>query len=475
MKKSVDFCKAKIVLASLAVFAAAGCSGPSHRQEAVPEASSGPKEPLKLAIQDSASTKDVERLIAAFNADHPDSPAELLSLPRDRYDESLNMLMTSGEGPDVFQIGTGWLTSYIFKNWLLDLSEAAPGEVRKQFPAWAADYTKQNDHYYAIPSAMSTVRLIYNKDLLASAGCDPVKPPATLAELKSCAVSVSKAGTGYRKYGFALPASEDEAGFQQPLEMAGTFSGAYFYDFAKGSYDFSVYLPWFRTMLDMKRDGGLFPGEMSLKTDTALTQFAQGNIGMMIVSSRDIAMLERMQPSSFDWGIAMPPLFDASDRGKGALMIEPEPPFAINAVTAHKEAAVELWQYLLSSGYLGELYKQSDLIPAREDVTEDARYRPDLPSMQSFLPTGEESIYPKAPKFILKYEPTQFSPSNLGDAARMKAYRDIMQGLRAPEDVLAELSAQYNRSLDDAVYQKLINKNDYVIPRFDPKHPLPAK
>ncbi|NBD26277.1 ABC transporter substrate-binding protein [Paenibacillus glycinis] len=475
MMKSAHFGKARLLIAGLVLVAAAGCGRDGHPQPAASEAAAGAeeRETLTFALQDTAETQDIERLIAAFNTDHPDAPAKLLLLPRDTYDESLNMLMTSGEGPDVFQIGTGWLTSYIYKNWLLDLSEAAPDDVRRAFPGWAADYTKLNDHYYAIPSGMLTVRLIYNKNLLAGAGCDPDKPPAALAELKRCAVGISKAGTGYRKYGFALPASEDEAGFQQPLEMAGTYSGAYYYDYAKGKYDFSVYLPWFRTVLDMKREGGLFPGEMSLKTDTALTQFAEGNIGMMIVSSRDIAALERMRPGSFEWGIAMPPLFDEADKGKGALMIEPEPPYAVNAYTTHKEAAVELWQYLLSSGYLGELYKQSDLIPARSDVANDERYRPELPSMRQFLPTNEESIYPQEPEFILKNEQAQFTPSNLGDAARMKAYRDILQGLRDPKDALAELSAQYNRSLHDAVYlNPVVNLNDYVYPAFDPRHPL---
>ncbi|WP_090635554.1 ABC transporter substrate-binding protein [Paenibacillus sp. UNC496MF] len=472
MMKSVDSRPAKLLLAGLAFLAAAGCAGSAADPGAEPDPAAAASETIKLAVEDSPAAKDVERLIAAYNAEHPDSPAELIELPRDRYDESLNLLMTSGEGPDVFQIGTGWLTSYIYKNWLLDLSEAAPDEVRQAYPAWAADYTKQNDHYYAIPSAMSTVRLVYNKELLASAGCDPDDPPATLDEVTACAVRVSKAGTGYRKYGFALPASEDETGFQQPLETAGTYSGAYYYDFAKGSYDFSVYLPWFEAMLAMKRDGGLFPGEMSLKADTALTQFAEGNIGMMIVSSRDIAALDRLTPASFAWGIAMPPLFDAADRGKGALMIEPEPPFAVNAVTAHRDGAIALWRYLLSDGYLGELYKAGDVIPARGDVTADARYRPELPAMGRFLPGSGESIYPKDPKFILKYEPTQFSQRNLGDAARMKAYRDILQGLREPKEALDELSAQYNKSLNDAVYQKLVNRNDYVMPDFDPLHPL---
>ncbi|MBB6729475.1 ABC transporter substrate-binding protein [Cohnella zeiphila] len=475
MMKSVIGDAAKLLLAGGALLVAAGCSGQAGSEAASSMPGGGQADEITLAFQDSARTKDVEDLIAKFNASHPGVQVETLALPSDRYDESLNMLMTSGEGPDVFEIGTGWLTSYIYKNWLLDLSEAAPDDVRGEFPAWAADYTKKNDHYYAIPSAMMTVRLIYNKKLLASAGCDPDRPPATLEELKSCADRISEAGTGYNRYGFALPANDDEAGFRLPLEMAGTYGGVYDYDYTLGKYDFSAYLPWFQAMLDMKREGGLFPGEISLKFDTALTQFAQGNVGMMIVSSRDFAALERMLPASFEWGAAMPPSFDAASKGKGALMIEPEPPFAVNAYTAHKEEAIDLWQYLLSDDYLGELYEKGELIPARPEVTEDSRYRPSLPSMREFLPASEESIYPKEPKFILKYEPTQFIQGNVGDSVRMKAYRDILQGLRSPEEALKELTEQYNRSIENAIYQKLINMNDYVFPDFDPLLPLAAK
>jgi multiple sugar transport system substrate-binding protein len=476
MKKRFSLGLMKLFLAGLAacaIFASTGCS---FKDGNLPiedtETALEQKTRITLAVQSSAESKEIESLIEQFNAAHSGFYVEVINLPRDRYDQTLNMRMTSGEGPDVFQIGTGWLTPYIYKNWLLDLSEAVSVQELNAFPRWALEYTKQNNHFYAIPSGMMTLRLIYNKDLLTRAGYNPERPPTTLVNLKNYADKISQVGTGYQKYGFALPAGEDWAGFQQALEMANTYSGINYYDFTRGKYDFSVYKNWFQIMLDMKQQGGLFPGETSLKSDTALTQFAEGNIGMMYVTNRDFIMLGRIKPLQFAWGIAMPPLLDPSDRGKGALMIYPEPPLAINAYTSHKQEAVELWKFLHSREYLGTLYKKGGTIPTLEGITDDPKYRPLQPQFDAFLPNGEESPYPKEPKFILQNITTLFSPKNLGEAARMKSYRDILQGLHSPAETLNKLTLQYNSSLDDAVLKKLINLNDYVDPLFDPRNPL---
>lgn len=426
---------------------------------------------LTLAVRTYSDDKTLENLIGRFNESHPGYDVELLNLPKDQYDDFLNMRMTSGEGPDVFQIGTGWLTTYIYKNWLLDLSEVADETFTKGFPDWAVNYTKDNQHFYAIPSDTMTLRLIYNKDLLKSAGLDPDAPPTTLQELRHAANQITIAGTGYRKYGFALPAGEDET-FQKALEISSTYSGLYYYNFASGKYDFNVYLPWFNTMLAMKQEGGLFPGETSLQSDTALTQFAEGNIGMMLVSNHDYAILSRMKPLPFAWGIAMPPLSDKSDQGKGKLMEFPEPPFAINAYTPHKQEAAELWKFLLSSEFLGELYKQGDAIPTLEGVTDNPLYQADLPKFSAFLPNAEESPYPREPKFILQNTPSPFDAKNVGDTARMKAYREILQGIHPPAEVLHNLTVQYNNSLNDAVVKQLISLPDFVNPSFDPRNPL---
>jgi len=474
MNKRFHHMTLKLLLTGVLAFSLPGCSwgnSDGSPQEADQQQPVDPVVHLTLAVRTYSDDKTLENLISQFNSSHPGYEVELLNLPKDQYDNFLNMRMTSGEGPDVFQIGTGWLTTYIYKNWLLDLSEVADEDFTNDFPDWAINYTRNNQHFYAIPSDTMTLRLIYNKDLLKFAGLNPEAPPTTLQELKTAANQITIAGTGYRKYGFALPAGEDET-FQKALEISSTYSGLYYYNFATGKYDFNVYLPWFNSMLAMKQEGGLFPGETSLQSDTALTQFAEGNIGMMLVSNHDYAILSRMKPLPFEWGIAMPPLAEKSDQGKGKLMQFPEPPFAINAYTPHQQEAVQLWKFLLSSGVLGELYKQGDAIPTLEGVTNNPQYQTELPKFSAFLPNAEESPYPKEPKFILQNPSSPFDARNVGDTARMKAYREILQGIHPPAEVLHNLTVQYNNSLNDAVIKQLISLQNFVNPSFDPQDPL---
>ncbi|MGG1519314.1 extracellular solute-binding protein [Paenibacillus oryzisoli] len=475
MNSSFRCISVNLILTGVLASCLAGCDRQSDNVQIDGQQAAAQVKSLTLAVQSYADEKTLESLLDRFRETHPGYEVKLLNLPKDRYDEFLNMRMTSGEGPDVFQLATGWLAAYTDKNYLLDLSKVVDESVLKKFPEWAVNYSMdKGDRIYAIPSDVMTLRLIYNKDLLKYAGLNPDVPPQTLQELRSYANKISDAGTGYRKYGFALPAGDDET-FRKAMEIAGTYSGVYYYNFADGRYDFSGYEPWFQTMSAMKKEGGLFPGETSLQTDTALAQFAEGNIGMMLVTNHDFAMLGRVKPLQFAWGVAMPPLLDKSGRGQGALMEYPEPPFVINAYTAHKTESVELWKFLQSPDFLGALYQQGDAIPTQAGITADPQYRPLLPQFSAFLPTSEESPYPREPKFILKNFPTLFSPKNLGDAMRMKAYREVMQGVHSPEEVLGSLTAQYNESLEIAIGQQLVNMHDFVDPSFDFRFPLKKK
>ncbi|WP_239619135.1 ABC transporter substrate-binding protein [Cohnella mopanensis] len=459
------------LIAFCAISAISGCTRHDSPDSTISRTIEKPITKISMAVQAFADTEEMERQIANFNTSHPDWLVELIKIPHDNYDITLNRLMTSGKGPDVFQLNTLWLNSYISKEWLLDLSDESFEGMT--YPKWATEYTKQkNGRYYAIPTGMNTLRLIYNKELLDGAGCDSTRPPSTLSEMKDCAIKISTAGTGFRRYGFALPGGDDETGFRRPLEIAGTLSGVYYYDFRKGKFDFSVYEPWFRTILEMKSKGGLFPGEISLKNDTALSQFAEGNIGMMYATNSDIAQLFRMNPMNFSWGTTMPPLLDSSKADKGALMIDIEPPFVINTFTVHKQEAFELLRFLLSREFQGALYEQGDVIPTLTTITGNPQYQTSPPNLEAFLPRSNESPYPKEPKFGLADSGSSVASSIWGDEARMKTYREILQGAKQPDSALKEMTQKFNTSLDLAIYNQLIGENQYVFPNFDPKNPL---
>ncbi|MDF2927036.1 MAG: putative rane protein [Paenibacillaceae bacterium] len=453
-----------LFLLLLAACTSRGLDSPESRQGE----SEVPTVRLTVAIQEYVNQDVLRTAVQKFEAANPGVEVELIRMPADRYDESLHMMMTSGEGPDLFNASTGWLATYLYKNWLLDLSEWVEPSLLAGYPAWAIDYTRENSHFYAIPSEAATLRLVYNKKLFRRAGLDPDLPPGTLAELRQYASRISQAGEGYRIYGFALPAGENEP-LLQALEVGSTRSGLYYYGYDNGKYDFSVYAPWFELMLHMKQDGGMFPGETSLTADTALTQFAEGNIGMMYMTNREFVSLSQMMKDRSALGIALPPVYDPASKTKGALMITLQAPLVVHNHSEHKAEAVELWKWLHDGSYQEQLYRLGVSIPLQRKGGLPDRQTNHV--LQDFQPGEAEAPYPQEPKFILENRSAS-GVANVSYASRTRVYKDILLGVTSPREALLLLSEQYNRSLGNAVYRGLINMEHYIYPDFDPLSPM---
>ena len=161
------------------------------------------------------------------------------------------------------------------------------------------------------------------------------------------ATTISQKQIGNQKYGFVWPLAEDWYGFMQSMEIPLTYSGISVFNYKTGRFNTLSYEPWMATMLEMSKNGSMFPGNLSMKYDTALTQFAKGNVGMMLISSSNVYRLENELNLNMDWGVTMPPAMDEAHVGAGALMLVPEPVIGINSATKHSTAAIHFWQYLI--------------------------------------------------------------------------------------------------------------------------------
>lgn len=153
--------------------------------------------------------KGFEEAIMNYNRENKEGiRATVLKIPKDRYSETVNMLIASGEGPDVIGLNDELLNSYIDRRWILDLSGYIGDSFMSKFSEWAVnsvtDYAYRGN-IYTFPSSMITFRLIYNRDLFEAAGLNPDNPPKTISQLIEYAGKISSAHKGERKYGFAIP------------------------------------------------------------------------------------------------------------------------------------------------------------------------------------------------------------------------------------------------------------------------------
>lgn len=420
---------------------------------------------LQFAQWSVASTKQIEDTVNRFNETNKENiHVNVLKIPLDRYTETLNMLNASGVGPDVFEVLREWLNSYVHKGWAADISPFIDDSFLKKFPGWAVDFARDSlyhNSFYSIPSGQITYRLIYNKDLFREAGLDPEAPPKTLSELGSYAKMISDAGKGKRKYGFALPMGEVWMGFVQPMEASNCFSGVYFFDFRKGKYDLTVYKPWFECIKSLKENGGLFPGMESMKSDLAMAQFAEGNIGMVYAASWQASLLYEQFKPKCDWGVALPPAIDESSIGKGAVKIDTAGWYVVNSRTKHLDDAVKVWKYLYSYDYLGGLFDSGSMIPVVNGIIQDPNHQTNIPNFKEFYPGKNDSIYPD-------------TPLDMEEWSRKNLYLAFFTG-NQNDQILLEESNRLNTLFDVAVTAKTLNVSDYYNPDFNPINPMRQK
>lgn len=411
--------------------AAVGCvAGPQTvGQSASASASSSQEVVIQYAQWSVRSNTAVEQAVAAFNDAHSgDIRVDLLNIPLDRYQETLNMLNTSGQGPDVFELNKEWLPSYIDRGFVTNLTALLNGDPLAAYPDWAVQQAREyspDGALYSFPTGQVTYRLLYNKDLFAQVGLDPDKPPTTLADLTADAAAVASYGQGKRIYGFALPAGEFWVDVGQLMEAVNAYSGAVIYDPNRDTYDLSVYAPWLAMIQNMNSVGIMLPGMDTMSTDLAMAQFNAGNIGIMYASSWQASMLLG-ESRGFDVGVAMPPLV-AANSPVGQAMVTTVGWNAINSSTEHAAAALEFFKYLESGDYLTSMERQGLAISLDPSATQYGGFA-------QFLPSSLDRVYPG-------------TPLPMDEWSRKDAYESALASPDQLQQILLQESDQLNTAL----------------------------
>jgi multiple sugar transport system substrate-binding protein len=136
----------------------------------------------------------MDKLIEMFEAENPNIKVIHNSdIPYDDFRNKIAASVPAGVGPDVASLFYGWQVAWIDAGYLVPLPEEdfPPSMVEEQFsPMVQASFF--DGKLYTLPTAVRTLALLYNKDLMAEAGLDPEKPPTTLEELEEQAVKCTR-------------------------------------------------------------------------------------------------------------------------------------------------------------------------------------------------------------------------------------------------------------------------------------------
>lgn len=148
-----------------------------------------------------AKTQLVNELIPEFEAANPGITINHVNYPYDDFRQQVAAAVQAGEGPDVLNVYYGWIPAYVQQQFLAPLpQDVFPHEDIESlfFPMVSA--ARIGEEYYALPTAVRTLALFYNRDLLEAAG---LEPPTNWEELVEAAkATVQKDGDNFEVVGF---------------------------------------------------------------------------------------------------------------------------------------------------------------------------------------------------------------------------------------------------------------------------------
>ncbi len=302
----------------------------------------------------------IDELIRRFKIENPDITVRHTNVPYDNYRTRIAATIPAGEGPDVAQLYYGWLDAYIKAGLLQPLPPGAFDTAaidREFFPVVAS--MKRDGTYYALPTAVRSLSLFWNKKIFADAGLDPEKPPRTLDEMLDVARRTTKrdAGGNMLIEGVAADmAGQDQHWVREGLirQFGGT---AYTPDNRRIAYtspEAVAAVTWYTDLITKER-----VSELGFMTDQ-VTAFKAGRAALTVDGSFRLGSFDAQRGLSY--GVVELP----SHNGRSSNFAS----FWVNGITAKakgakRDAAVKFLQFITTADAMKLWQEKVGELPAR--------------------------------------------------------------------------------------------------------------
>jgi multiple sugar transport system substrate-binding protein len=324
----------------------------------------------------------VNSLILDFQKQNPN--IEIVhnsTIPYEQYQQKLAAAAPAGQGPDVVNLYYGWLGKYTQSGYLQELPVDAfsPATLEKDFFP-VVQGAKLQGKYWGVPTAVRTLALFYNKDILTAAGLDANTPPTTWEELVDTALKTTKRGSDAKleTAGFAWgPEGQGHQWWREALNrqngltpMSADLKKLNWTD-PKGIEAFT----WWTDLVTRHK-----VGEPGFYTDDQ-TSFKTGHAALHIDGSFRLSTFASDAPT-LNYAIA--PLPAHKDKATYSS-------FWVNCLTkratgARLEASIKWLQYLATPEVMRQWVEKVGELPARQAVAREDKYARDArlgPFLQS--------------------------------------------------------------------------------------------
>ncbi|MFG1669340.1 ABC transporter substrate-binding protein [Streptomyces sp. Y7] len=224
------------------------------------------------------------------------------------WSDLLNRILTattSGQGPDVLNIGNTWSASLQATGALLPWNAENFGKIggKDRFVDSALGSTgAEGQDPAAVPLYSMSYALYYNKKMFADAGIS--KPPATWEELVADGKKLSKGG----KWGLGVEGSNPSENIHHAVVFAKQHGADFFTADGKPDFTSDKAVEGVKQFVDlMAKDKIIAPGNAEYAQNQSVSDFAKGKTAMLLWQSAS-ANLKSQGMSEDAYGIAPVPV-----------------------------------------------------------------------------------------------------------------------------------------------------------------------
>ncbi len=309
----------------------------------------------------------IDKLITMFEAENPNIKVNHTTFAYAQYRTKVAAAVSAGEGPDIVQLFYGWLDDYLAGGILQPLSQ-------QEFPTAEIDELyfpmvqnmKVDGEYYALPTAVRSLALFWNKKLFREAGLDPEKPPKTLDELLDHAKKLTKRDRAGNiiQVGMTLsPTGQDHNWWREVLTRQ--YGGKpYSNDGAKVLYDDQAGLDAFKFYSGLSTDHNVTVVDFMDKSEAA---FRAGRAALHIDGSFLLGTFNRggRRPLRLEWGVTELPRHNGIKSNYASYWVNG---ITTKAAGAKKQAAEKFLKFITSEEAMQLWLDEVGELPARKAV-----------------------------------------------------------------------------------------------------------
>ncbi len=381
-----------------------------------------------------SKVKTMDTLIAQFEAKTPGVHVVQETFPYDSYNQKVASAIPAGQGPDVVNLYYGWLPLYVGSGYL----QALPAQVfptagieREFVPMIKA--AKFDGRYWALPTAVRTLALFYNKELFSRAGLS--RPPVTWDEFRADAQKLTQRDAGGRitVEGFGIAPNGQDHQLLREILFRQWGTAAYSADNRRVTYNNpqgAAALAWYTDLVTKDKVGVIdfFPGGNGYRD-----AFNAGKAGMIVDGSFAIGAIQ--SGAKFPWGVALLPRRTAGGAPSnfGSFWVNG---ISRKATGPRLTAAVAFLKYLTSPDVQRTWLRQVGEIPASQALAADPKL-------------AQDPVYGPFIASLPYAHATFFVDETAQRTIMLDAINEVVLNHKDPKAALDDAAAKEQKVLDD--------------------------